>query len=241
MTKITHQKARALLEVAADNSLMPVDRVALNAHLIACQECRAYADRMAGLEDTLRKALHRRWDRFRPKLNLQTIKNPSRAKLVWGSLFNQTHALGKVTIMAALLLGFIIFINLAGIQGPIANEKTPTALPTPNNFTTTFTTLSTLSADSTSINSTSLTCKLVTYVVRENDTLESIAVRHGITKEDILAYNDQDANLAANTVFTGMELIIPQCKETPARTASLSGKELTLTPIDGTIFPDRPE
>jgi len=241
MTEITHDKAHALLDVAADRSLGLSDQARLDAHLAACQECRTYAGRLADLENGLSRTLHAKWDKFRPDLNLQAIQNPSPAKLVWYNFFSQTNALGKVAIMATLLLGYIVMINLVGIRVPITDNETPTALPTPNSFTMTLASSPTLLARSASVDSTSLACELVVYIVRENDTLESIAVQHGITVKEILAYNDQDADLTANALFTGMELVIPQCEGGPTRTASLPSKELTITPINGTLFPDHPE
>lgn len=241
MVEITHHKARALIQAAADQTLGPAERSTLDAHLTKCKQCRAYADHLTGLEANLRKALHTRWDTYRPNLNLQAIKHPSPAKLVWSSFFSQTHALGKVTVMAALLLGYFVIVNLIGIRTPISSDETPTALPTPNGFTSTSATSPTPSIQSALTDWTSQACKTVTYVVQENDTLASIATQHEITKETILEYNKDADSLVSNTVFTGMELVIPLCEKAPSRTASLPGSVLTITPINGTIFPDQPE
>jgi len=206
-----------------------------------CNACRAYADHLIDLETNLRMALHTRWDHYRPNLNLQAIKNPSPAKLVWNSFFSQTQALGKVTIIAALLLGYIAIVNLIGIRIPISTDETPTALPTPNGFTSTSASSPTPSIQSTLTDWTSRSCKTIIYVVQENDTLDSIAVQHGITPETILEYNKDVDSLASDKVFLGMELVIPLCEKAPSRTASLPGSVLTITPISGTIFPDQPE
>jgi LysM repeat protein len=241
MFEITHHKARALLQVAADRSLAPADRSALDAHLAACQECRYYADRLASLEVSLSIALRARWDSYRPELNLQAIKHPSRAKLAWNHLFSQRHAFGKVTVMAALLLGYILIVNLAGIRVPIADNETPTVLPTPNGYTTAAATSPTPSIQAALTELTSQACETLLYIVQKDDTLERIAVQHEITKEAILEYNPDADFLASNTVFTGMQLFIPQCQSTPSRTAGLPGSLLTTTPINGTIFPVQTE
>lgn len=237
MIELTHQQARALLQAAADQPLPAADRSALDAHLSVCNDCNAYAAQLAGVEARLRKALHTKWDSFRPDLNLQAIKQPSPASRAWNYFFSQPQVLGKVTIMAALLLGYIAIVNLVGIRVPITENKTPTVLPTPNGFTTSFSGSPTLSAQSARTDTTTQTCDTVIYVVQENDTLESIAFQHGITKETLLGYNPSIGELAANTVITGMELAIPLCESTPSRTASLPGSALTITPMKGTLLP----
>jgi hypothetical protein len=85
------------------------------------------------------------------------------------------------------------------------------------------------------------TCKTDFYVVQENDTLESIAFHHRTTKEAILEYNPEDNSLAANTVFTGMEILIPVCESTPSHTASIPGNTLTTTPLKTMITTISPE
>jgi LysM repeat protein len=241
MTEITHQKARTLLEIAAGQTLLASDQAALDAHLAACPECRAYAGRLAGLEDGLRRILHGKWDGFHPALDLQAIRNPSPAKLVWYNLFSRTNALAKVAIVATLLLGYFVIVSLVGIHVPIENTETPTALPTPNSLTLTSDISPTLSAAFADTHPASVACKTVVYTVRENDTLASIAVRFGITKETIIEYNKDAGNLAVNSVYRGMQLSIPLCDTTPSRTASLPGRVLTTTPINATIFPVQTE
>lgn len=241
MVEIPHHKARELLQLAADGSLAHADRPALDAHLAVCTECRAYADRLADLEASLREALHHKWDNYRPVLNLQAIQKPSPLKLAWNNLFSQTHALGKVTAAVALLIGYFVVINLVGVRVPVVDKETPTLLPTPSGLATISPTSPTPSIQSAQADWTSQDCKTILYTVQENDTLENIAVRHGITAETILEYNKDTDSLAANTVYTGIELVIPQCGSTPSKTASLPSNLLTITPINGTILPDQPE
>jgi LysM repeat protein len=80
--------------------------------------------------------------------------------------------------------------------------------------------------------STTQACETIIYIVRENDTLAYIALQHGTTEDVLLEYN----NLNSNAVFTGMELVIPQCNGTPSQAATT-----TITPLNGTIFPTNPE
>jgi hypothetical protein len=232
MSEITHQKAQALLQAAADGSLGPDEKSALDTHLAGCEKCSAYARELADLEVNLRRVVHAYWNDQQPNLNLNAIINPPTTKLVWNNLLNHTHAMGKVTIMVTLLLGYFLIANLFGFQLSISNNETPTIAPTPNESLLFFTSSPTPSAQLTLAGLTPRNCEAVTYVVQANDTLESIAVGHGTTKEAILEYN----NLTSSTVFTGMELIIPSCKSTPSHTATT-----TITPLNGTIFPVQPE
>lgn len=241
MTEITHNQARTLLQAAADRPLGLAERSALDAHLAACNECGNYAGQLARLESDLRETLQAKWDGYRPSLNLQAIKNPAQAKPVWKNVFSQTNALGKVTLLTALLLGYLLVANLVGAGMPVSERSTPTALPTPNQSSSVFADSPTPSTQSATLQLTSLSCETILYIVQVDDTLDSIAVRYGITKEDILEYNKDQTSLFSNTVFTGMELIIPLCRSTPSFTASIPANTLTITPIGVTILPDQPE
>jgi LysM repeat protein len=74
---------------------------------------------------------------------------------------------------------------------------TPTPLPAAT---------STLVADQATLQA----CEKVIYTVQANDTLSSIANNYAVPQEAIKSYN----GLAADTVFLGMNLIIPLCERT---------------------------
>ena len=232
MLEITHLKAQTLLQAAADQPLGADDKSALDAHLAKCKECSNYAKSLTNMEASLRRILHAQWDLQRPNLNLQAITDPSPTKLIWNNLLSQTHALGKVTIVAALVLGYVVISNLFGIKLPLSTDETPTTVPTPSELSLALAISPTPSAQFTLTGLTTQACETVIYVVQENDTLEYIALLHGTTKEAVQEYN----NLTSNTVFTGTELAIPLCKSTPSKTATT-----TTTPLNGTIFPTQPE
>ena len=145
--------------------------------------------------------------------------------------------MGKITIVVALLLGYVVIANLFGIKMPISERETPTILPTPNALALINATSPTPSIQSTLTGSTVQACETLAYVVQADDTFEGIAVRYGTTKDAIREYNPMYASaLNSNTVFTGMELLIPMCKSTPSRTATT-----TITPLSGTIYSVQPE
>jgi len=232
MIEITHQKAHTLLQVAVDQPLGTDEKSALEAHLAKCKECSAYASELTNLEVGLRRIMHAQWDTQRPDLSLQAITHPSPAKLVWNNFLNQTRALGKVTIVAVVVLGYVVIANLFGIQLPLSADETPTTVATPSELSLSLAISPTPSAQLALTGLTTQACETVTYVVQANDTLEYIALQYGTTKEAIQAYN----NLTSNTVFTGMELAIPLCMGTPSQTVTT-----TITPLNGTIFPAQPE
>jgi LysM repeat protein len=237
MLEITHQQARRFLQTAADQPLGADEKSALDAHLAICTDCSTYASNLTELEARLRSVLHAQMDSQQPALDLHAITYPSSAKFAWKYFVYQTHAMGKITIVVALLLGYFVIANIFGIKLPISERETPTILPTPNALALMNATSPTPSIQSTLTGSTVQACETLAYIVQADDTLESIAVRHGTNKDMILEYNKMYASfLSANTVFTGMELAIPVCKSTPSRTATT-----TITPLSGTIYPVQPE
>jgi LysM repeat protein len=119
------------------------------------------------------------------------------------------------------------------VQTPISGDETATTLPTPSEFAALLAVSPTPSAQTTLTDSTSQVCETVIYVVQENDTLASIAFRHGVTEESIREYNHMTSNL----VFTNTELVIPLCNSTPSHTATLPDNTTTTPPINGTVFP----
>ena len=237
MSKITHQRAQALLQTAADQMLKPAENSALATHLTECKECRSYANNLSALETSLRRIFHSNWDTQHSNLNLQKIINPSPTKLLWSIFFGQMGAMGKATIVAALLLGYFVIANLFGARLPILSDETATTLPTPNEFASVYSESPTPSAQFSLTGSTSQVCETSIYLVRENDTLASIAFQHGITEETILEHNP----LISSTVFTGMELAIPLCNSTPSHTATINENMITISPIYETLIPTQPQ
>lgn len=77
-------------------------------------------------------------------------------------------------------------------------QPTPTPSPMPT---------ATLSA----ADATEAACAKVEYLVKENDTLSTIAANYNVNMEAIRAYN----NLPNDTVFQGMTLIVPLCARNP--------------------------
>lgn len=239
MFNITHQKARMLLQSAADQIIETDEKSALEAHLKICKECRDYASSLMGLEKGLRGTFHAQWDNQHPKLDLQAITNPSSAKRFWSNLFGLTQPMGRVTIVAALVLGYVMLASYFGIRMHSSNDKTPTILPTPNELSLFFNNSPTPSTpiQSTQTELVTRDCNVVPYTAKTTESLESIAARYRTSKELIMEYN----NLSTDVVSPNRELFIPLCTSTPSRTASIPSTLITNTPIHGTILPGNHE
>jgi len=237
MFEITHQEARALLHAATDQKIDPGDKTVLNSHLSGCRSCSDYANSLENLEVNLRKVMHAKWDVQKPNLNVRVVIHPNPARIFWNNFMGQTHAMEKLSIVVVLVLGYILIANIVGIQSPVTREETPTPLPTPNELPVFISNSPTPSAVIPLTETVSENCETAIYVVLANDTLESIALRHGTTEETIQEIN----NLTSNTVYTGMELAIPVCNATPSHTATTTKNTLTITPLSGTLFPTQPE
>jgi spore germination protein YaaH len=86
-------------------------------------------------------------------------------------------------------------------------------------------------------------CEKVIYTVQANDTLSSIANNYAVPQEAIKSYN----GLAADTVFLGMNLIIPLCERTaplgptstPHCSAALSSSQPAAATRWGFLYPGK--
>jgi hypothetical protein len=218
MASITHLKAQNLLQAAADSALAPLDEKSLNIHLEECKECRQYAERLNKLQDDLRRITHNRWHQINEPLSTEKVRN--RSAKVKAQVY-QFRTVGTFSVaMAVLALVFVLTINIssamrntpATISGlSLAPEKSALT-PTP-------------SIKGTVADATVKECNDIAYVVQENDTLESIAARHSVSKETIRQRN----GLAANTLTVNMVLVIPLCEGTPANSTMTPTTTTTTT------------
>jgi hypothetical protein len=234
-----HQNARELLQAAADRSLRPEEKQALDVHLSTCQSCSAYAEQLVELEVGLYRVMHAMWDSHLPSFNLNQTRRPSRPKLIWNTIFDRAYSVGGFAIIITLLLGYLLFTSFFGGERVfIPYNPTPTFSPTPTQVPIAFTDAHTPSIPSqVSQTATNQKCASILYMVRETDNLESIANDHNTTIEQLLAYN----NLKKEEIRPGIELLIPLCQNKPIWTHGIPTNFLTTTPINGTFLPTQPE
>ena len=239
MSNLSHQYARALLHRLADQIIEPEQKTALETHLAICKECCDYARNLTCMETTLRSAMHASWDRQQPTLDLDQIMHPSPVKIIWSSIFNFSHSVGRITIMAALFLGCLLLANHFGIETPISHESSPTTIPTPNEDglylsaypPPTATLRITLTSQGTQV------CVDGIYYVQTTEDIERIASFLGVSVEEILEYNE----ITTNPISPGTRLYLPQCNSAPAQTASVISNPLSITPGNESLYLDEPE
>lgn len=239
MVDLPHENARALIQSAADQIIDAEQRRALDAHLAQCNECSAYARSLTSLEVNLRTALHTRWDRRRPTLNLNQVLNPSPAKVIASSIANLSQAMGRAAVVAGVFLGCLALASHISFKIPNSYKSSPTTIPTPNEGALYLHTSPTPSApiQNKQTGQATRVCAEVVYYAHTTESIESIASNLGVSKELLLEHN----RLTTDFVYPGMKLLIPQCNHTPAYTASVQSDYFTITPGTVTMFLDEPD
>ena len=207
--QITHDEAIQLIQYDADKVLHGNQEKALEEHLKDCAQCRTYASQLTEMENVLQRVMHKQWSQRPAPLSINALK------VTMSSRKNKSILLVTRTVFVSMALFIFIFI---GWQVTITNNPRSTAfpgmLPAP-----------TPSMQYTATTSLSVNCRNILYKVQENDTLESIANQHAITKEIIKDLN----NLNTETIKSGMELLIPICDSTP--TSTIFPPTFTITPF----------
>lgn len=224
MNQITHQKAQALLQAAADRSLPMADRSALDTHLAQCVKCRVYAGQLAEVENGLRRVMAQQWNRRARPLSLETIKGRAQ-RAAFQRQASATFGRYAVVPLLALTFFMVMSIKTTGAQSTMS---------VPNGFAS-----STMDfgfqvprppASSTATNAaTAPTCSRLSYLVQKGDTLRSIAYRFGVSPETIIAYN----GLSSDQIEANLVLTIPLCGGAIADTSATPTLTGTVVPASG--------
>ena len=216
--QITHEEAHRLIQFDTDNALKPSEKNNLVAHLKVCAECRDYAQSMKGIESLLRPLLQRNFHKQPIPLSVAALTGRT----------NQSRSEGAFLATRIAVIGIICVSFIFSVwQFTISSQATPDSsvagvplIPTP-------------STQFIHMTSTSNNCEGRPYVVKEYDTVESIAQLFSISQEDILRAN----NLDTETLRPGMEILIPTCTSTPTGTVNAltttytpSSEPITFTP-----------
>jgi LysM repeat protein len=208
MTEMTHQEVRNLLQSAADKTLLPKEKVALNQHISACNDCRAYEKNLGELQNGLRHMLKQRWDGVKPALSARLIQERS------GKVAAQARRVatfGKLAVIPALVFAFFIVYWATGPQRtfPAVNAST---VPMPGASLNT----PTPPARSTATKPAAQNCDQINYLIQENDTLDGIAARFSVSKEVLMSVN----GMSSDDLSKRTELIIPLCQSTTTPTTT---------------------
>lgn len=223
MTEIAHQKFQTLLQVAADRALRPEEQMILDRHLAECSECQKYAQNLNLLQDGLRRVMQQQWNvRSRP-LHAETIKARASQSITPNHF---AAAFGKFAFipMLALTIFMVLTVRTTNPQKALPGlgvtlSGTPSMallIPKPP-------------ASITAAKLRTQTCKSATYNAQENETLNSIAIKFGVTKESIAAYN----GISAERLDAPLMLVIPICEHAPLESATTPTVPNTMTiPLD---------
>ena len=216
MNPITHLKAHELLQKNADHPLTEQELSELQKHLKECQACRAYAKELEELLDNLRLIAPNRLRRQDINLPAQTIIAASQRII---HRRNTMVTFLKISTIPALAVFLVMLFNMFGasriiLDNDLATES-PLAAPIPTPIVETVTSHPTTS-----------TCINPIYIVKNEDTLESIALKFAIRPEELQAYN----HLMNNILTPHMSLIIPSCGGTPNEKTITPKFKTTITP-----------
>lgn len=206
MTTLTHQTARQLLQTACDAALNPQDKSLLSAHLAACPDCESYARQLDTLETSLRRLTRQQWDRHAPRFSAQSLRQRAAQRKIFPFQTGLALKFAAVTALGVLL---VFALHLSGAQpfGPLpasvpAAPATARQTPTP-------------SLRETSTQASPPNCQFATHIVQENETLDSIAARYGVSVTRLMEVN----SLGNAPLAPGLSLSIPVCV-TPTNTST---------------------
>lgn len=212
MTQITHAEAQRLINFNADQPLDASTYRILDTHLNDCAECRNYAHQLNEVENILRK--------IKDQWNSQSTPLPLISVTHQNTQTNPGFSRGVVaTRMVMMVLTIVIMMATVTWRYSIPNSASPTApqmaipIPTPSTHLT-------------STKVTTLNCVYMSYQVRSNDTLNSIAAQFSIPKETIMKLN----GLSEEKIETGMQIRIPICDHTPTVPSDAPNTIITTSP-----------
>lgn len=216
--QITHEEAHRLIQFDADDALAPSEKNNLVEHLQFCTECQTYAESMGSIEILLRPLLQKNWNKEPLPLSATSLTGKRNREIGQGAFLAT-----RIAIIGMVFMGFLFTVwqvTVSGEARPAISVASVPPMPTP-------------SVQFVNLTSTTSNCAGMLYIIKENDTIESIAQRYATSKESILTAN----NLSPADLEVGMEILIPACTSTPTGTVNAqtstntpSTKPITSTP-----------
>ena len=222
MTQATHQQFQTLLQVAADQTLRPEEQIVLDHHLATCDECRKYAQSLSLLQDGLRRVMQQQWNVRSKPMTAQQIKARSSRSVAQHHVVN---AFGKFAFIPILALTIFMVMTVKITNPQKASSAFSMASGTPSMALI----IPKPPASITAAQARTQTCKQTSYTAQENETLGSIAIKFGVSKEAIASYN----GISGDKLNTPLTLLIPICEHTPLETTTTPTVPNTMTmPVD---------
>jgi hypothetical protein len=204
----THQKFQTLLQFAADQPLAREEQRMLDRHLAECSECRKYAQGLHEIEYGLQRVMEQHWNVPNRPISVAAIKSRANQTTVQ---HRTVATFGKFAFIPMLALTLFMVMTARMINPQKASSGlyvtlsgTPSMVmivPRPN-------------ASASNTLAKMQTCKQVTYMAQQNETLSGIAIKYGVSKEAIASMN----GLSTDKFETAQMLLIPICPNTPVET-----------------------
>lgn len=202
--QISHQEARTLIQYSLERSLSKGEKGLLDVHLEYCMECNTFVNEMIKVEISLKTLANQYASIKHIPLDINAFTRKPYSKIIW---FPQ---LVSVSII------FMIF--MIGAWQFSQTDRSP-VVTTPRNGAP----IPTPSITLTNTNALLQNCQYVNYIIKEGDTLESIANQFNVAQELIQNEN----SLLSTNLKAGTELVIPFCNITPSLTINPSTFTIT--------------
>ena len=215
--QITHEQARKLIHFASDGIMSVSQKQSLDSHLAVCMECEQYAKSIHRMESTLRPLLQRQWSGQPVPLSMSVLTSRAYPKM--------TDSMILATRIAAVSVMFLVFMFSAWqftLSKSISSNSISASLP-PIPIPSTSTQLVGTSTGTHQ-------CAEIEYVVHENDSIEAIATRFRVSKEELIIAN----HMKTERVQIGMRLTIPDCNYTPTANVLTTTFTPVFNPISST-------
>ncbi len=220
MSQLSHKKARSLLQKKADLIITHDEKTALEEHLLACNSCHSYDKDLIKLEEKLHKTTNARWNVYAHYPDIQSMPNPTivqeSSRVNYYSLYKDIFV--KITVVITLVVAAFFstqVLEKLTISSIDILSVTPTRTPLAEHI-----------VNKTDELVSREPCGLVQYIVQKSDTLDSIASKFRVSKEQIIEQNQ----LVLEKFGSGTSLHIPMCTGTPTRTALIPNYTHTTTP-----------
>lgn len=207
--QISHAEAHRIIQLRSDRELNSLDKELLQSHLTTCNECQRYAESLKEMEGVLVPLLRRQWNLSPAPLSLDAL-TVGKNKIPTGSPILATRT---------ALIGLVCMLFLFSVwQFTYSNTSAPGL------FTAAVPPIPTPSTQFTLTETTQKNCREQSYIVREDDTLESIAGRFASSKEEIMAAN----KMQTESLRPGDTIWVTFCTLTP--TGTVNALTTTYTP-----------
>src|SRR4030095_6096941 len=172
--QITHEEAHKLIHFKADQALNSDSLNLLNAHLKDCVECAEYNCAFQGMEKSLKATMHKHWYVQPKPLSLDVLQGKLKSNSRSNNYLTIRRALAGIAVMAFVFVAWQFTLSGRSLPNPAIYVA---QIPTP-------------SLTGTSTQSDVDNCKKFEYEVRQNDTLESLALQFSTSKLEIMNLNN---------------------------------------------------